>query len=68
MLIPEDQVSLSLFSFALGVEGAQVVIVIGVLLLSYLVLYFLKIPKNRWEQFTGALILIQALIMISDRI
>lgn len=68
MLIPEDQVSLSLFSFALGVEGAQVVIVIGVLLLSYLVLYFLKIPKIRWEQFTGALILIQALIMISDRI
>jgi len=68
MLIPEDQVSLSLFSFALGVEVAQIVIVMGVLLTSFLVLNLLKFQKKQWEQITGALILIQALIMILDRI
>jgi len=68
MLIPEYQVSLSLFSFALGVEVAQIVIVMGVLLTSFLVLNLLKFQKKQWEQITGALILIQALIMILDRI
>tara|TARA_B100000963_G_scaffold230491_1_gene201050 strand:+ start:123 stop:698 length:576 start_codon:yes stop_codon:yes gene_type:complete len=68
MLIPEKDVSISLFSFALGVELAQVLIVILVLLISFIVLKILKQSKNKWEFLIGAMILSQALFMILDRI
>ena len=68
MLIPENDVSISLFSFALGVELAQVLIVILVLILSFIVLKILKQSKNKWEFLVGAMILSQALFMILNRI
>ena len=68
MLIPENDVSISLFSFALGVELAQVLIVILVLTLSFIVLKILKQSKNKWEFLVGAMILSQALFMILNRI
>ena len=68
MLIPEKDVSISLFSFALGVEFAQVLIVILVLILSFIVLKILKQSKNKWEFLVGAMILSQALFMILNRI
>ena len=68
MLIPEKDVSISLFSFALGVELAQVLIVILVLILSFIVLKILKQSKNKWEFLIGAMILSQALFMILNRI
>ena len=68
MLIPEKDVSISLFSFALGVELAQVLIVILVLILSFIVLKILKQSKNKWEFLVGAMILSQALFMILNRI
>ena len=68
MLIPEDDVSLSLFSFAVGVEFAQIAIVIGILLFSFIVTQVFKQSKERWEFLVGAMILSQALTMIFERI
>ena len=68
MLIPENDVSISLFSFALGVELAQVLIVILVLLISFIDLKIFKQSKNKWEFLVGAMILSQALFMILNRI
>ena len=68
MLIPEDEVGFSLFSFALGVELAQIAIVIAVLLLSFIVVQILRQSKSKWEFLVGALILSQALGMIFQRI
>ena len=68
MLIPEDDVSLSLFSFAIGVEFAQIAIVIGILLIGFIVTQVFKQSKERWEFLVGAMILSQALTMIFERI
>lgn len=68
MLIPEEAVGLSLFSFAVGVELAQICIVFGVLILNYLVLTSLKKSKQKWEFLVGAMVLSQALVMIFERI
>ncbi len=68
MLTLEEAVGFSLFSFALGVELAQGVIVIGTLCLSFLVLKIINIPKAVWEIAIGSLILVLALAMIFERI
>jgi len=68
LLLPEDAVSTSLFSFALGVELAQIAIVLGVLVLNRLVLHYLKWKEIKWSLFVGAMILSQALGMIVERV
>ena len=68
MLIPQDAVTLSLFSFALGVEAAQIAIVLGVLILSYIITHQFRQSKKKWEFLVGAMILSQALGMIFERI
>ena len=47
MLIPEDAASLSLFSFAIGVELAQIFIVLGVLFINVLVLQIFKMQPSK---------------------
>jgi len=68
MLIPEEAVGLSLFSFALGVELAQLFIVLAVLILNWGVEQFFKKSRKKWEFLMGAMILSQALAMIFERI
>lgn len=68
MLIPEDAVSLSLFSFAVGVELAQLVIVLFVLLLNTVVVQLMNRSKDKWRFLVGAMIFSQALTMIFERI
>ena len=68
MLTLEEAVGFSLFSFALGVELAQGVLVIGTLCLSFLVLKIINISKTVWEIAIGSLILVLALAMIFERI
>jgi hypothetical protein len=68
MLVPEDAVTLSLFSFALGVEFAQLVIVLIVLFANWMVIDFLKQTKFYWKFLIGAMILSQAISMILERI
>ena len=68
MLTLEEAVGFSLFSFALGVELAQGVLVIGTLCLSFLFLKIINISKTVWEIAIGSLILVLALAMIFERI
>ncbi len=53
----------ALLKFALGVEFAQVLIVIFVLLFNLLILELLKIKRNKWEWIIAAIVLSQALSM-----
>ena len=68
MLIFENAVTSSLFSFALGIELAQLTIVISVLFISWLVLKISKHFKKKWEFLVGSLILLAAFKMILERI
>lgn len=68
MLITDENVSFSLFSFALGVEFAQIVILFNVLVISLIVVNILKQERNRWKLLVGALIISQAISMIFERI
>ena len=68
MLITDENVSFSLFSFALGVEFAQIVILFNVLVISFIVINILRQERNRWQLLVGALIISQAISMIFERI
>ena len=68
MLIFDDAVTISLFSFALGIELAQVTIVVFVLFTSWLVLKIFKNSKRSWEFFMSGLILLASVKMILERI
>lgn len=68
MLVPEEAAGLSLFSFAIGLELAQLAIVLGVLIFNFLVLSVMKRSKPKWEFLVGAIVLSQALAMIFERI
>lgn len=66
MMVPPEGASLSLLSFALGVEVAQLLIVLGVLSIAFLFskTQYLKV----FRQITGVVIFIIALSMIVERI
>jgi hypothetical protein len=68
MLVFDDAVTISLFSFALGIELAQVTIVVFVLFTSWLVLKIFKNSKRSWEFFMSGLILLASFKMILERI
>ena len=68
MLTTDENVSFSLFSFALGVEFAQIVILFNVLVISFIVINILRQERNRWQLLVGALIISQAISMIFERI
>ena len=68
MLIFDDAVTISLFSFALGIELAQVTIVIFVLFMSWLLSKTSKHSKRSWEFFVGSIILLASVKMIFERI
>ena len=68
MLITDENVSFSLFSFALGVEFAQIIILFNVLVISLIVINILRQEGNRWQLLVGALIISQAISMILERI
>ena len=68
MLITDENVSFSLFSFALGVEFAQIIIVFNVLVISLIVINILRQERNSWQLLVGALIISQAVSMIFERI
>jgi hypothetical protein len=56
-----------LFSFALGLEAAQIAIVLGVLIISFFALNVLKINKSKWDLIIGAMILSQAILMMVEK-
>ena len=68
MLISEEAVGLSLFAFAFGVELAQILIVVGMLIVNFIVINGIKRSRSKWEFLIGAMVLSQALTMIFERI
>ncbi|MCB0278123.1 MAG: HupE/UreJ family protein [Calditrichaeota bacterium] len=65
----ESDILLPLFSFNLGVEIGQLLIVIGILIIELLVFYLIK-EKNKtiWIQLVSATVGIQSLLWIIERV
>lgn len=63
LIVPEEEATMALVSFAIGVEGAQIVIITGVLVIAWFLLKTLLIPKEKWKLVAGAMITSQALEM-----
>ena len=57
---------MALLKFALGLEFAQVLILIFVLLISGLANGLLKIPYQKWQWIIAAMVLSQAILMASN--
>ena len=66
MIASEGDAILGLLEFALGVEFAQIFIVIFVLLINWLVITFLKIQSLKWKWVVASMVLSQALLMSSN--
>ncbi|MDQ6610620.1 MAG: HupE/UreJ family protein [Bacteroidota bacterium] len=68
MIIASDQsFALSMFSFSVGLELGQILIVIVILLLSVVALNFLKIERRHWVIFLSAVVFGLALEMALNR-
>tara|TARA_B100000941_G_scaffold250559_1_gene196887 strand:- start:781 stop:1359 length:579 start_codon:yes stop_codon:yes gene_type:complete len=61
--IDDDNSVISLLEFALGVEIAQVIIVLSMLLLNFLVIRIFSFNNRKWELIIASLILSQAISM-----
>lgn len=68
MMIPQDSAEKALFSFALGVEVAQICIVVAVLILGFIGVELFRIKPKYWSMIGGAMIFSQALGMILERV
>ena len=66
VIASEGEAILGLLEFALGVEFAQIFIVIFVLLINSLVITFLKIQSLKWKWVVASMVLSQALLMTSN--
>ncbi|HEU0111572.1 MAG TPA: HupE/UreJ family protein [Flavisolibacter sp.] len=68
MILASDQsFALSMFSFSLGLELGQVLIVFIILLLSQLIVGLLKTPRRDWVIFISAAIMALAMQMAIER-
>lgn len=68
MMIPQDSAETALFSFAVGVEIAQLCIVVFVIILNFFILRIFQAKALHWRMIGGAMIFSQALGMILERI
>ncbi len=68
-MLPEDEtIALPLLSFNIGLEAAQIVIVLLILLLSYLFITILNAPRKVWIYLLSAIALVAAVQMIAARL
>jgi hypothetical protein len=66
MIANEGEAVMALLEFALGVEFAQILIVILVLMINDLVLRFFKIQSQKWQWIISSMVLSQAILMASN--
>ena len=66
MIANEGEAVMALLEFALGVEFAQILIVIFVLMINDLVLRFFKIQSQKWQWIIASMVLSQAILMASN--
>ena len=67
MLANNESIGWPLFSFNVGLEAGQIVIVFVILSLSYLVITFLKLPRKVWVIFLSSIAIVVSLFMIIER-
>jgi hypothetical protein len=68
-MLPKDEgIALPLLSFNIGLEAGQIVIVMLLLLLSYLFVTILNMPRKIWVYLLSAVALITSLQMIVERL
>jgi hypothetical protein len=68
MIIAEDQsFALSMFSFSIGLELGQILIVFIILIFSYLFINILKVSRREWVIFISAAVFALALEMAIQR-
>ena len=65
-IVFEDAAYISLFQFALGVEFAQLLIVLGVVVANLLILDIFRWNPKKWRLIISAMVLSQALMMALD--
>ena len=66
MIASEGEAILGLLEFALGVEFAQILIVIFVLFMNCIALGLLKIQALKWQLIIASMVLSQAILMTSN--
>ena len=64
----EDDKILPLIEFALGIEAAQIIIVLGILFLGLILQTFFKVSKRDWVLVGSSIVIGIAFPMILDRI
>lgn len=68
MIIASDQsFALSMFSFSLGLESGQILVVLVILLLAQAIIGLLKLDRRKWVFFVSAIVIALALNMAIDR-
>jgi hypothetical protein len=66
MIANEGEAVMALLEFALGVEFAQILIVIFVLMINDFVLRSFKIQSQKWQWIIASMVLSQAILMASN--
>ena len=64
----DQSIGWSLFGFNVGLEVGQIVVVLGILLLSHLVVNIFKVNRRDWVLFLSAGVFALSLKMVLDRI
>ena len=67
MLANNESMGWPLFSFNVGLEAGQIVIVFVILSLSYLLITFLNLPRKIWVIFLSSIAIVASLFMIIER-
>ena len=67
-LANDSSIGVPLLSFNLGLEAGQVVIVLVILLLSYLFITLLKLPRKIWVYVLSSIALVFSVYMVFERI
>jgi len=68
MVTKEESKLLPLLEFALGIEGAQLIIVICILLLAAIFINILRVSKRDWVMVLSAIVIGLVLPMVKNRI
>ncbi len=68
MLAKEQSIAIPLLGFNIGLEVGQIVVVAVFMLISYVVLRFLKVPEKYWTIGISVLIALFSLKMVIERI
>ncbi len=67
IMTDDESIGFNLFSFNVGVEAGQIVVVLFILLLSYLIVNTLKLQRRWWVWILSSITIVVALKMINER-